>query len=675
MNKFKITGVELTNFRQFKNEKFEFISQDALNSDPNYKGDVKISGRNKSGKTGIASAIFWALFGKDIEFNQQTVGNIPTKADGSIEKDVVTEVTIHAILNSERLELTKLMVQNYPKKSKTLKGTTSTYIINGLPASINGLPTAKAKFDAKVDEIGKEDISRMISIPTYFAGDKKFGWKKRRDILTGFVPTKTYEEIVGSGEYDLIKKDVFAHGVDDTNVLYKTQISNQEKYTKKTAYEARLDEAKLNITNTDTVPVVSLQAKRGQLETEKQSLINEQNVIDPTYQTKLKNLTEKKGKFDIAISDLQIEESNAAKESPDAKKAELQKNLDAVLRRIAATNLSAETLERSINTHNQSITLIGNDKTYGQGAYKGIKDSIFAVEFPTCPHCGEVITPESEVEKKKNEFEAEKARSMAALIAKNKVYNSQIKNEEQKIIEANESINIKKESIDLDTQSAKDIKTEIDKIIIAPPGSSDFAERKQNLLIAKGEVQNELDMLKPKTVDNSIKINDISSRIDTINQQIATHESSEKAKDRVNELEKLQRNAQKVLDQLEGKQALINALIEEYISLNEKPINELFDENIEVRMFEPIMSGGFKEVCNIFVRDERGSMVDYSECSTGAKINAGLQIISVLQNNLGIEFPVIVDNTESVSPIYPVEAQCILLEHVPGKDFTVEALF
>ena len=57
---------------------------------------------------------------------------------------------------------------------------------------------------------------------------------------------------------------------------------------------------------------------------------------------------------------------------------------------------------------------------------------------------------------------------------------------------------------------------------------------------------------------------------------------------------------------------------------------------------------------------------EFKDFSLSERINAGVQIVSVLSKKIGLQFPIWIDNRESVSELYPIDTQIINLK-VLGK--------
>lgn len=59
---------------------------------------------------------------------------------------------------------------------------------------------------------------------------------------------------------------------------------------------------------------------------------------------------------------------------------------------------------------------------------------------------------------------------------------------------------------------------------------------------------------------------------------------------------------------------------------------------------------------------------EYKDFSLSEKINAGVQIVSVLSKKIGLQFPLWIDNRESVTNLYPIDTQVINLKVLDIKN-------
>ena len=100
---------------------------------------------------------------------------------------------------------------------------------------------------------------------------------------------------------------------------------------------------------------------------------------------------------------------------------------------------------------------------------------------------------------------------------------------------------------------------------------------------------------------------------------------------------------------------LIDQFVTERCGMLEESINSMFP-TVRWSLFERQINGGIKDACICLIGG-----VQFSDANNAARINAGLEIISVLSKHYGVTVPVFIDNAEAVNVLQPMEAQRIAL--------------
>ena len=170
----KIRRIALANFKGLRNVAVDF-------------GDTAttISGHNGTGKTTIADAFAWLLWGKDSEGNSDTKFGIKTTdANGDFIPDLEHEVIGNFdITDTETGEVTNVELRRvYVEEWRTPKGETER-ILKGHRTDFfyNGVPLkTKTEYDAKVAAIIPEGLFKVLTDPYYFL---TLHWKAQRELL------------------------------------------------------------------------------------------------------------------------------------------------------------------------------------------------------------------------------------------------------------------------------------------------------------------------------------------------------------------------------------------------------------------------------------------------------------------------------------------------------------
>lgn len=115
---------------------------------------------------------------------------------------------------------------------------------------------------------------------------------------------------------------------------------------------------------------------------------------------------------------------------------------------------------------------------------------------------------------------------------------------------------------------------------------------------------------------------------------------------------------------------MVTALTEYIFKRAELATAELKMPNVELRLFEVVRSTG--EVKNAFKFDYKGR--EYSNLSLSEKTLAGIEISSLMRRITGKDYPLCIDNTESIAAFNEVEmpSQVMLIRVVKGQPLMVK---
>lgn len=163
----RLLRIELTNFRQFQNEKIDFAVDEKKNV-------TLIVGDNGSGKTSLAQAFFWCLYGstsfQDKVLLNRDIGN-------NLLPNQIATVYVKITLEHERLQYNIIRKQNYKKQyDNSLKPESSQQGISKKDAEGNTTwlgagkteSAKQAEMDQAINDIIPEDLAKYF----FFDGEK-----------------------------------------------------------------------------------------------------------------------------------------------------------------------------------------------------------------------------------------------------------------------------------------------------------------------------------------------------------------------------------------------------------------------------------------------------------------------------------------------------------------------
>lgn len=162
------------------------------------------------------------------------------------------------------------------------------------------------------------------------------------------------------------------------------------------------------------------------------------------------------------------------------------------------------------------------------------------------------------------------------------------------------------------------------------------------------------------------ELGDLEATLIGINAQIETVEQSaseERLKSALVEKDVFTEQVKKYKD-------IVTALTEYIFKRADLATAELKMPNVEIRLFEVIRGTG--EVKNAFKFDYKGR--EYTTLSLSEKTLAGIEISALIRRITGKDYPVCIDNTESIAAFNDVEmpSQVMLIRVVKGQPLTVK---
>ena len=178
---------------------------------------VNVSGDNECGKTTIANAIIWCLFGKDIE-GRSNFEIMPLDSNNEMIPQMEPTVFLQFDIEGRDKTFKRVMKQKWVKRRGQ-----ETAIFDGSCETeyfVDDVPMKQKDFNEHVSDLCNEDVFRCITLPTYFP---LLEWKKRRVIITS---------IVGNVDVEKVNKDF-------TDLVEKLNGRKIEDYRKVIALEKR----------------------------------------------------------------------------------------------------------------------------------------------------------------------------------------------------------------------------------------------------------------------------------------------------------------------------------------------------------------------------------------------------------------------------------------------------
>lgn len=627
---------------------------------------VRISGANGLGKSSVADAITWVLFGKDSR--RRTAFPIdPVDDAGRIIHNLDVSVELEMLIDGQPTTLRRRRQEKWVQKRgmtrEQLDGHQTTCYIDGRP-----LPSSD--FSSHVDTIVKEELFRALTTPDYFPS-LPMGQQYR--LLVKIVGTRTLAEIAAKDEEAL-------------KVVDELGQRSIDQYRQGLSYDLQRTRKEL-----ETIPV-RLSEVQGFIEQ-----VKAKGADGKTAQRHAKGIEEKLRQVTQEIDSMAgvVRAENARYNDQRAYIQQLRQQRAAIEDRIEKQNREARTLHQSLvckakeeleateERHTAAKTMLGLHErrlkdleqhlTDFRSRWEEVERLSFSwnAEEAVCPTCGQPL-PQDQADQKRVEaemrFNERKMRQQDALdeegkklaASKQRLQNlsaaarEEMATAERLMPEARERLSkAEAEPIEqADYHDASDwqrLSSEIDQRMKELEQTTQAQEPPQLAALRTEEqaYRKELRLLE-QTIDRSKQIDGYIRREKELQaQRTALSGEVARMQTRLEAAERLQLMEANDL---------------------QKRVNDLFP-SVRFRLNRELLNGREVGHCELSVDG-----VPYSGLSTSERINAGLELINALARHYNIVAPIVIDNAEAVNKVAPTLGQQILLEVSPAKKLSVEQI-
>lgn len=618
----KFLQLSLENFRGIKQMDIDFQGTDCC-----------IYGSNATGKTTVANAICWLLTGSAItgekDFSPKTTGthNLHHKAELYIEKD-----------DGGIVRLSKDFYEKWTKKkgaaTAELTGHTTDFAIDGVPQ--------KEKDYIKAVEAlcgGSMDMIKIMSVLGYFSETLKAD--DRRRILLEVCGDVPDGEIMQDERLKALPKFLLMPGTTDQYYEIDDYRAIAVKQRAKLKKELDTLPERIDEQNSSLPSPVDEQALRKEL-AELQGLRDELINSDRS--------AAKKAAIKGLRADMEARKLKHIQEQGKLNEA-VNGEISRMMADRAAKEFDLSGIENSIRHGRQKVEEMSRRRQELLEDWQRIASKKWDANLAICPCCGQAL-PADQVEEKRANFLANIDECKARIREEGKKCSDAL------IQQLKAELELKQGEADNLSKKIDALQDEINKArgrlqVVVPFEETDACK----------EIAGRIEQLTAEAEDAGIvrqQVADADRRIDEVNSQLASIRMTEKIKERIAELEAIQQEKAAQLENVEHGLFLCDEFIRIKVAMVTDRINSRF-KSISFQLFKEQVNGGIKECCDALIPSPDGTMVEYKAANTAAKINAGLEIISVLGEHYGMNLPVLVDQAESVVSLTGISQQVISL--------------
>lgn len=633
----RLTSLTLHNFQGIKD--FTLDTQGC---------DISVFGDNRTGKTTLFNAFLWVLFDKNAN-NRKDFEIKTLDKHGEALHHLDHEVEAVLDIDGKSLTLRKVYSEKWTKKrgsaTQEFGGHTTDYYIDGVP-------TQKKEYDARISSIADENIFRLLTNPLYFNECMK--WQDRRNLLMEVCGNISDQDVIASDKALARLPEILgSHSQDDYKKIIVARRAEINKEL--TALPVRIDEATRSLSDITDLIIEELPADIAKL---KDAISEKQAEV-----ARIKNggeVAEKRRRI-AEIETEMLDILRGDREGIDSLIDEKRRQLSKAVGEIDCLVADIQKHERLIGQFEERIAELGKKMDTGRQEWKSINAEEFTFEQDnTCPACGQAL-PEEKLQAARDGalayFNLEKAQRLEANVAKGKAMATEVKLLNESIVAETNLINEYQTSRSA-LPSVLGLQTEIEALrrdSLTHTGGPAYSAKLQE----KALLENEIAGL---TAGNTAAIAKVQQEITSLNADldtllkaqaaVANNESTEK---RIAQLRDQEKMLAAEFEKLEGELFLCDQFTRTKVEMLESKINSKF-KMARFKLFDVQINSGLAETC-LTTFDG----VSYPDLNHEAQINTGLDIISTLIEHYNFSAPVFCDNAEAVTKLVNIPAQMIRL--------------
>lgn len=648
----KITHIFAQNF-------CKFYGKNTLDTDFSMK--TVLSGQNEVGKSTVKRIILDVLNCHD-ENDREITGIRPHDENGVEidDVDIVRAVTFE--IDGKAKTLKKVTRQKRNKKGE-ITGSVTDY-------SINDVPYKMADYNQYIND----NMAELGVLPFCLNAMTLLNKSQaeQRLALASYFGTRTDEEICDMFPQFAELKPMFDDGdVDQLKKVCRGKLNGTGGRNGSKGLVKERDEISTRI---DTIHSTNEYTDLAELELQKK-----------TYEPQLKEIEDKLSDYNKILEDkqkatedimnLKFELSDMERKANadnQKKRMELQAQLDdfnASIHKgesmIRAKKANIENSEREVRFCTENLEKVRAD-------WKKTKELAFDESSINCPMCGQKL-PEDKIESMRADFDERKAKNLKELEDKGNALLSDSKELKQAIEDR------KKEIADLEaelkelTERHDIVAKELGKVPtdIGMTGNNEYQalkaeiEEKEKALVDENDTSELIRKLKNERNELLRQVSSVDTKIELgvannkrIDDSIADLE--DKRKDLNQEIADWERKLDLLKEFTRKKNELLQADVNKYLNF------------ATAKLFRPLLNGDTEECCDFVYNGEAYAR----NLNHGARMLVEVDVCRAFQKVANVNFPIIIDDTESVDDwrIPQIDNQLIMLKHTQDKELVIEAV-
>lgn len=648
----KITHIFAQNF-------CKFYGKNTLDTDFSMK--TVLSGQNEVGKSTVKRIILDVLNCHD-ENDREITGIRPHDENGVEIDDVDITRAVTFEVDGKAKTLKKVTRQKRNKKGE-ITGSVTDY-------SINDVPYKMADYNQYIND----NMAELGVLPFCLNAMTLLNkpQAEQRLALASYFGTHTDEEICDMFPQFAELKPMFDDG--DVDQLKKACRGKLNGTGGRNGSKGLVKERDEISTRIDTIHSTNEYTDLAELELQKK-----------TYEPQLKEIEDKLSDYNKILEDkqkatedimnLKFELSDMEREANadnQKKRMELQLQLDGYNVSIHKTESMIKAEKTSIESTERKIGFCAENLEKVRADWEKTKELAFDESSVNCPMCGQKL-PEDKIESMRAEFEERKAKNLKALEDKgNALLNNskEIAYLEKELKQAVEDKRTELKELterhDIVAKELRKVPTDVDMT-----GNSEYQalkakiEEKEKALADENDTSELIRKLKNERNELLRQVSSVDTKIELgvannkrIDDSIAGLE--DKRKDLNQEIADWERKLDLLKEFTRKKNELLQADVNKYLNF------------ATAKLFRPLLNGDTEECCDFVYNGEAYAR----NLNHGARMLVEVDVCRAFQKVANVNFPIIIDDTESVDDwrIPQIDNQLIMLKHTQDKELVIEAV-
>lgn len=635
----------------------KFYGKNTLDTDFSMK--TVLSGQNEVGKSTVKRIILDVLNCHDE--NDREITGIRPHDESGIEIDDVDIVRAVTFEIDGKVKTLKKVTRQKRNKNGEITGSVTDY-------SINDVPYKMADYNQYIND----NMAELGVLPFCLNAMTLLNKSQaeQRLALASYFGTRTDEEICDMFPQFAELKPMFDDG--DVDQLKKVCRGKLNGTGGRNGSKGLIKERDEISTRIDTIHSTNEYTDLAELELQKK-----------TYEPQLKEIEDKLSDYNKILEDkqkatedimnLKFELSDMERKADadnQKKRMELQAQLDdfnASIHKgesmIRAKKANIENSEREVRFCTENLEKVRAD-------WKKTKELAFDESSINCPMCGQKL-PEDKIESMRADFDERKAKNLKELEDRGNALSNDSKEIADLEKELKQAVEDKRTELKELTEKRDTVTKELGKV----PTDVDMTDNSEYQAL-KAKIEEKEKALADEN-DTSELIRKLKNERNELLRQVSSVDTkielgvanNKRIDDSIADLENKRTDLNQEIADWERKLDLLKEFTRKKNELLQADVNKYLDF-ATAKLFRPLLNGDTEECCDFVYNGEAYAR----NLNHGARMLTEVDICRAFQKVANVNFPIIIDDTESVDDwrIPQIDNQLILLKHTQDKELVIE---